>query len=313
MKIKTLLALSLTANMLYAGSAIAWEPKKSIEIVVGFSAGGSSDIVARSLADAASPFFPVPLVVVNKPGAAGVIAAEYVARQPADGYTLLLAGGSENTSVPNHRKVNYDPSTSFTPIIHAVRLRIMLSVKNDSEFKTFPQLVEYAKKNPDKVSYGSSGIGGLYHSAMLAVDKAAGIQTYHIPYKGGADVAFAVLGNQVQLGLSSPDEIKGHFDAGKMRSLALTSKERYSKMPDVPTLKELGYDVYLENMKGLVAPGGLPPEIYTYLHDAFKKGMETEKFKQLANKANLEVTYMDGPAFGAAMKSMSDTIAAALK
>src|SRR5690554_3108455 len=107
MKPKFLLAGLWAAGMLAATPAMAWEPTKPIEIVVGFTAGGASDLVARSLAEAARPFFPVPIIVVNKPGAASVIAAEYVARQPADGYTLLLAGGSESTSVPNHRQVNY--------------------------------------------------------------------------------------------------------------------------------------------------------------------------------------------------------------
>lgn len=299
--------------MLVASPAMAWKPTKPIEIIVGFTPGGASDLVARSLAEAARPFFPVPIIVVNKPGAASVIAAEYVARQPADGYTLLLAGGSESTSVPNHRKVNYDTVKSFTPIIHAVRMRIVLSVKSDSEFKDFAQVVNYAKNNPNKLTYGSSGVGGLYHSTMLAIDKALGLTTMHVPYKGGNEVTLAMLSGQVQLGISSPDEIKGHIESKALRPLAITSKERYSELPDTPTLQELGYDVYLENMKGLVAPAGLPQDVYQYLHDNFKKAMETEKFKELAAKANLEIAYMNGPDFGAAMKSMAETIAASLK
>jgi len=192
MKRKYLLTGLLAAGMLVASPAMAWKPTKPIEIIVGFTPGGASDLVARSLAEAARPFFPVPIIVVNKPGAASVIAAEYVARQPADGYTLLLAGGSESTSVPNHRKVNYDTVKSFTPIIHAVRMRIVLSVKSDSEFKDFAQVVNYAKNNPNKLTYGSSGVGGLYHSTMLAIDKALGLTTMHVPYNGGCQATCRV-------------------------------------------------------------------------------------------------------------------------
>jgi len=295
------------------GAAFAWEPTRPIEIIVGFSPGGSSDLVARTFAQTAGKLFPVPIVVVNRPGAASVIAAEYVAKQPADGHTLLLAGGSESTSVPNHRKVGYDISESFRPIINGVRLPIVISVKSDSKFQDFPSLVEYAKANPEKVTYGSSGVSGLYHSTMMVVDKVIGMSTYHVPYKGGADTVLAVLSSQVDITLNSPDEIKGQVDSGALKPIAVASRERYPGLPDVPTLMELGYQVNIENMKGLVAPAGLPDEVYEYLHGNFKTAMESDEFRNAMERANLEVNYLGGTDFGKALKNMSDTIKSSLE
>lgn len=313
MKFKYLIAACVFGSALTVGSAIAWEPKKPIQIIVGFSAGGGTDIMARAISAAAQGIIPVPLVVINRPGASGVIAAEFVAKAPADGYTLLVAGGSESTSLPNHQKVNYSLAQSFRPIIHLIRLRMFVNVKADTNIKSFKDLVAYAKANPGKLAYGTSGNGSLYHSAMLLINRAAGIETFHVPYKGDADTVTALISNQVQIGLVSPDQVKPWIDTGKVVPLAVTSNDRFPGYPDVPTLKELGYDVYLENMKGFVAPAGLPDDVYTYLHDHIKKAMETDSFKAVVARGNFEVVYMDGPTFGKAMQGMSNAIASALK
>lgn len=312
MKLSRILIGFLFGSTLLAGPAAAWEPTKPITLVVGFSPGGGTDVIARAISAGAQEVMSQPIIVVNKPGASGVIAADAVSKAAPDGYTLLVAGGSESTSLPNHKEVSYKQS-SFRPIGHVIRLRTMMVVKKDGKIKTFQDLVTHAKANPGKLAYGTSGPGSLTHSMMLMVNKAAGIETLHVPYKGDADVVTAMLGDQIQIGLGSPDQWKPWIDQGKVIPLTLSSNDRYPGLPNVPTLKELGYDIYLENMKGVVAPAGLPDDVYAYLNEKLRKAMETEPFRNIVSKSNLEVQYMDGPTFGKAMASMSNGIASALK
>jgi tripartite-type tricarboxylate transporter receptor subunit TctC len=301
------LALGLTGT-----AALAWELEKPIEIIVGFSAGGGTDVMARTLATAAQDEFPVPLVIVNRAGASGVSAAEYVARQPADGYTLLVTGGSESTSVPNHREVGYDISEDFQGILRAVRMRIVLLVREDSEFASVQELVAQAKDAPGEIVYASSGAASLYHSTMLAFGDEAGIEMAHVPFKGGAETMVALLGGHVDVALASPDEAQRQIEAGKVRALAVTSDDRFPGLPDVPTLQEAGYDVYLDNMKGLSAPAGLPEDVYEYLNSRFAEAVKSTEFVELAEKSGLEISYLDGPSFDAQIEKMSKAIGQAL-
>jgi tripartite-type tricarboxylate transporter receptor subunit TctC len=291
----------------------AWEPNKPINIVVGFSPGGGTDIIARTVSSAAQEFFPVPLVIVNRSGASGTIAAEYVRNAPPDGYTLLVAGGSESTSVGNHQKLPYDIRTDFSSVIQFNRQRTLLAVKGDAPWTSLQDFVTEVKANPGKYTYGSSGAGGIYHSALLVFTRAAGLDMKHVPYKGGAPAMAALLGGHIDVTALSPDEGKAMLDSGQVRALATFSDERYPGYPDVPTLMESGYDIYLENMKGLIGPKGMDPEVVAYLHDNFKKAMETETFKALAKKANIEVQYRDGAGFQQAMTEMYNAIGKAVR
>lgn len=313
MKMLKFIALaSFAAAALLAGPAVAWEPKKPIKIVVGFSPGGGTDIAARTLVASSQEFFPVPLVVVNKPGAGGTLAAAFVAKQKPDGYTFLVAGGSESTSVPNHRKVTYSLN-DFQGVLRLIRSRIFLVSKSGSGIKTIADLKAKAMANPGKLTYGSSGQGGLYHSAMLLTTKALGIDMRHLPYKGGAPMMAALLGGHIDIGQAGPEEAQAQVAAGKINLLVLNSNERSKIFPNVPTLKELGYNVYIENQKGLVAPAGLPADVAKYLHDTFKKGMDTKVWNKMAGKLKLETAYLNGPDFMDAMKKMSDSINKSVK
>lgn len=304
--------LTLAVAVLFAAPASAWEPTKPIKIYVGFSPGGGTDIVARTLVAASQEFFPVPLVVVNKPGAGGTIAADFVAKQPGDGYSLLVAGGSESTSVPNHREVSYSLD-DFRGVLRNIRARIILVSKAGSGIKTIDDLVKQAKAEPGKLAYASSGNGTLYHSTMLLFTKAAGVDMKHVPYKGGAPAMAALLGGHVDIALAAPEEAQAQVEAGQVNLLGLTSTERTDIFPDVPTLKELGYDVYLENQKGIVGPASMPDDVTQYLHDKFKMGMDTKVWQKMAGKLKLETSYLNGPDFKGAMETMSKTIGDAVK
>lgn len=311
---KRMMPLALAAALALAASpAMAWEPEKPIRIVVGYSPGGGTDVVARTLASAAQPIIPVPLIIENRAGASGTLAADHVANAPADGYTLLVAGGSESTSVPHHRDVSYDIVEDFQPVIRVTRFPIIITTRADSGYDSVDALMEAARQDPGGLTFASSGPGSLYHSTMLALNERGEAQMKHVPYKGGAPAVAALLGGHVDVTPASPNEIQAHHEAGTVNLLAVASDERYPGLPDVPTLKELGYDMSIENMKGLVAPDGLPDDVYAYLHGAFKETMETETFQKLAAKVNLEPAYQSGPEFQATMTDMSETISQALE
>lgn len=311
LRLIAMLAFAFTA--VFAGPASAWEPKKPIKIIVGFSPGGGTDIVARTIVASAQEFFPVPLVVVNKPGAGGTLAAEFVSKAAPDGYTLLVAGGSESTSVPNHREVSYKIE-DFEGVIRLIRSRIFIAVRSDSDIKSIEDLKKKALANPGKLSYGTSGQGSILHSAILLLARDMKVDLRHVPYKGGAPAMAALLGGHLDITMvGGPEEAQAHLAAGKIRLLALTSDSRFPGFKEVPTLRELGHDVYIDNMKGLVAPKGTPKEVTAYLHDTFKKGLDSKVWEKLAAKLKLETGYLSGPDFSKAMQDMSGNIGKAVK
>jgi tripartite-type tricarboxylate transporter receptor subunit TctC len=288
-------------------------PTRPVEIIVGFAPGGGTDLTARAVATHGGKYIGQPFVVVNKAGAAGTIASQYVASAKPDGYTLLVAGGSETTSVGHFRKLPYHPINDFEPVICLVRQDIGLSVKADSPWKTIRDFLADAKKNPEKYSYASSGIGGLYHSAGLVLEKMAGVTLRHVPFKGGAETLSALLGGHVDVAISAPDEAFALIESGKIRSLVVFGAKRSPLIVNVPTMQEVGYNFYMGNMKGLVAPKGTPKEIVAKLHDSLKRMTEDPGFKESLEKVKLELYYMNSEDFGKAMKFMYDLIGEAVK
>lgn len=307
-----LAATAATLALAFTMTAQAWEPTKPIKIIVGFAPGGGTDLVARNLVASSQEFFPVPLVVVNKPGAGGALAADLVSKEKADGYTLLVAGGSESTSVPNHQKVTY-ALDDFRGVLRCIRSRIYLVSNAKGDIKSIADLKKKALANPGKLSYGSSGQGTLYHSTMLLATKALGIDMQHVPYKGGAPMMAALLGGHIDITLAGPEEMQAQVDGGQVIPLALASETRLDTYKDVPTLKELGYDVYIENQKGIIAPAGTPDEVIQYLHDNFKKGLDSKVWEALAGKLSMETSYLNGDDFMGAMQKMSKNIGEAVK
>src|SRR4051794_12536394 len=254
-----------TLGLIAAAAAPAWAqewtPAQPITILVGFAPGGSADQIARQLSFAAKGIIPVPVIVQNKVGAAGTIAAQQVADAKPDGYTLFVGGGSETTSVAHFQKLGYDPRKSFSPVIKVSRAPSILAVKADSKFTDMKALLAEAKLAPEKVSYGSTGEGGIFHATGLVLERVAGVKLLHVPYKGAADSMNALLSGQVDSAFGAYEEMKPMIDAGRVRPLALFSKTRMPQLPNVPTMTEIGVPVALDNMKGLMAPAGLPPHI----------------------------------------------------
>lgn len=290
----------------------SWKPSRPIQIIVGFAPGGGSDATARLIATAAEDRFPVPLVVLNKPGASGTLAAELVANAAPDGHTLLLAGGSESTSIHHYRKTNYRLD-QFRGVIRVNRERMMIVSKagGSPDIDSIETLVKHARANPGRLAYGSSGEGSILQSAFVVFGKSAGLDMIHVPYKGGAPALLDLLADQIAVTILTPPDAKAQRDGGKVHVLASTS-DRDPLLPDVPSLSELGFDVDLENQKGLVAPAATPDAAIDYLHSRFRAAMEGPRWKELAAGAKIEPAYLDGPGFVAAMAAMSEAIGTAV-
>jgi tripartite-type tricarboxylate transporter receptor subunit TctC len=304
-----LLTLALTF-----GSALAQDyPAKPIEVIVGYPPGGGTDMIARAVADVAPKYVGQPLVVVNKAGATGTIAAQSVAAAKPDGYMLLVAGGSETISVPHFKKLPYDTINDFVPVIRLMIERVGFYVKTDSPWKTMKEFMADAKQNPDKYTYATSGIGGLHHATVLVLEKRTGVVLRHVPHKGGAETLAAVAGGHVNVAMASCNEAYALVQGGRIRPLANASLVRSPVEPNTPTLRELGYDVYIENQKGFVFPKNTPPAIVQTLHDRVRKVFDDPQFKSSADKLQVELAYLSGEDFQKSMKAMYDQVGASLK
>ena len=309
---RRLAAFGLLAAAAAPAWAQEWAPTQPITILVGFAPGGSADQIARQLSFAAKGIIPVPVLVVNKAGAAGAIAAQAVADARPDGYTLFVGGGSETTSVGNFKPLGYDPRKSFVPIIKVSRAPSILAVRADSKFADVRALLAEAKLAPEKVSYGSTGEGGIFHATGLVLEKQAGVKLLHVPYKGAADSMNALLGGQVDTAFGAYEEMKAMIDAGRVRPLALFSRSRLPGLPNVPTMTEVGVPIVLDNMKGLMGPAGMPPAVVCYLHDSFRKAMQTAEWKDYVAKSGLTEDYAPGTAFQKEVVEAYDLIGKAI-
>ena len=288
-------------------------PTKPIEVIVGYPPGGGTDMIARAVSDVAHKYVGQQLVVVNKAGATGTIAAQTVASAKPDGYMVLVAGGSETIAVPHFKKLPYDTLNDFVPVIRLMIERVGYYVRTDSPWKTMREMVADAKKNPEKYTYATSGIGGLHHATVLVTEKRTGIRLRHVPHKGGAETLAAIAGNHVNLAMASPNEAYALVQGGRIRPLANASLVRSPVEPNTPTLRELGWDVYIENQKGFVLPKGTPKPIVQKLHDSVKKVFDDAQFKGSAEKLQVELAYLSGEDFQKSMKTMYDQVGESLK
>jgi tripartite-type tricarboxylate transporter receptor subunit TctC len=308
---RTLLAGLLAGPTVRAQTG--WQPTRPIQCVIGFAPGGGADLIARAIIEATQPLVPQPLVVVNRPGAGGTIAAQQVAGLPGDGHTLLMGGGSESTSIPAFRSLPYDPRRSFRAVLRLMRQRMFILVKADSRFRSMAEVIAAARERPGAISHGSSGVGSIYHAVYVVLEQRAGVEFLHVPFTGGAPGLQAVAAGQVDMMVASPEEFRGLTDSGLLRVLACCSADRAPSFPDVPTLKELGWDMALENMKGWVAPAGTPDEAVAWLHDRFRQGMHSPVWRAFLERAGDTDGYLDGPGFQRAMDGVLDAITGALR
>ncbi len=245
-----------------AAQASAW-PTKPVTIVVPFAAGGGTDIGTRIVAQRLSQLWGQSVLVDNRGGAGGNVGLEVVSRAKPDGYTLLTGNvGTQSINPTLYRKLNYNPDTSFVPIGLFAELPFVLATTVSLPAKNVKELVEHAKANPNQLTYASSGNGGSPHLSAETFKIATGTQILHVPYKGGGAAMTDLISGNVHMLFASVLETSAYIKAGKLKALAITSKERVSAMPDVPTLQESGVTgAESGSWLGLLAPAGTPPEV----------------------------------------------------
>ena len=247
-------------------------PTKPVTIVVPFAAGGGTDIGTRIVAQRLSQLWGQSVLVDNRGGAGGNVGLEIVSRAKPDGYTLLTGNvGTQSINPTLYRKLNYNPDTSFVPIGLFAELPFVLATTASLPAKNVKELVEHAKANPNQLTYASSGNGGSPHLSAETFKIATGTQILHVPYKGGGAAMTDLISGNVHMLFASVLETSAYIKAGKLKALAITSKERVSAMPDVPTLQESGVTgAESGSWLGLLAPAGTPPEVV----DKISRGLQ---------------------------------------
>jgi tripartite-type tricarboxylate transporter receptor subunit TctC len=288
--IATLLATAFIAAMPAAQAQAPAFPDKPIVLVVPFPPGGPTDAMARTLAAEMRDKLGQPMVVENRAGAGGNIGADFVARAPADGQTLLFGtSGPLAINASLYRKISYDPIKSFAPVIQVGHLPNILVVHPGVPAQNVKELVAYAKANPGKLSYASSGNGASSHLAGVLFNEKAGVDLQHIPYKGTGPALNDLLGGQVAMSFTDVLTALPYVKAGKLRALGIATATRSQALPELPTIAEQGvpgYDVSV--FFGIVAPVGTPADRMAKLNKAFVEVLGSPKVKELFAAQGLE-------------------------
>lgn len=275
-------------------------PDRPITIVAPFPPGGVADLTARPVAAALEKVLKNPVVVVNKTGAAGAVGMSFVANSKADGYNLLMALSSISI-IPEADKL-FDRKPAYTmdqliPIALISADPTIFVVNASHPWKTVKEFVDDAKKRPGEISYSSSGVYGTLHMAMEMLTHGAGIQLKHVPYSGAGPALTALLGGHVDTLASGPAVVIPHIKSGKIRPLAGWGAKRVASLPDVPTFKELGYDIEFYIWAGLFAPRGTPAPVMKTIRDAVKQAVNSGEFKTAMEKIQTPIAYLDAPEF----------------
>ncbi|MBC7599281.1 MAG: tripartite tricarboxylate transporter substrate binding protein [Polaromonas sp.] len=256
-------------------------PSKPIRMVLPFPPGGVTDLLARALADKLSPRLGQPVIVDNRAGAGTMLASEIVAQARPDGYTLLLAASSLGTAPLIYDKVNYDAIKSFTPITQVASVVHVIVVNPALPVKSVKELIAYAKANPGKLNYGSTGTGTSTHLEGELLKSMAGVYMVHIPYRGSGPALTDLVGGQLNLMVDALGSSGPFMKAGKLRALAVTTAKRSPSIPELPTVSESGVPGY-EAMPwlGLVAPAGTPPAVVDRVYREVAKVLEDPEIKE---------------------------------
>lgn len=283
----TRLLLAVFISTAMSMPAVAQQyPTKPIKLILPFPTGGATDVMSRILAEKLTPRLGQTVIVENKPGAGTMLASEYVAKAPADGYTLLMAASSLVIAPSLYSKVNYDPIKDFTPVTQVAAVIHLVVVNPNLPVKSIQDLIAYLKANPGKVSYGSTGSGTSTHLEAELFKKMAGVEIQHIPYKGSTPALADLVGGQTSMMFDPIASSKPYLESGRLRALAVTTGQRSVSAPELPTVAESGLPGY-EAMPwlGIVAPAGTPKVIvdrlYKEVSEVLKMQDVQDRFKSL--------------------------------
>lgn len=268
-------------------------PERPITFICPWPAGGTADQSMRALCTVAGRILGQAIAVENRAGASGMIGSKALASARPDGYTI----GQIPISVTRFSQLGTlqaDPRKDYTYIARTSGQTFGIAVPANSRFKTLQDLVAAAKAKPGSITYAHAGVGGATHVGMEEFAAAAGIQLSHVPYKGGAEALQGVLGGHVDA-LADSSSWAPHVEAGKLRLLATWGEQRTPRFKDVPTLKDLGYNVVVDAPNGIGAPRGLPPAVEAKLREAFRQAVASPEFKSVADRLDAPLLYLDGP------------------
>jgi tripartite-type tricarboxylate transporter receptor subunit TctC len=270
-------------------------PSKPITLIINFAPGSVTDLTGRKLADLAGKVLGQPIVAENKLGGAGVMGLASVAKAAPDGYTLGTVTYSQTVIVPHLRSVPYDVKKDFSWIMDYVEMGQTFCVLGDARWKTFKEFIEEARRKPGALTYATNGPRSGQHIVMEQIALAENVKLSHVPTAGGTEVVTQLLGGHVDAALAGAVGV--HIRSGKVRPLAVAGQKRLEMIPNVPTFRELGYQIECPLWMGLLGPSGLDPLILRKIHDAFKKAYEDPSFKELLTSLVMTPDYHDPESF----------------
>jgi tripartite-type tricarboxylate transporter receptor subunit TctC len=285
------LALAIGIISFSPATTAAVYPEKPVTFICGFPAGGAMDMTARAITEAAKKYFPKPMAVVNRPGAAGTIGAAEIIQAKPDGYTIGISAVAVLTVQPHRTHLPYSSPEGYTPIIKLNNLPICFAVKNDAPWKTMKEVLDYAKANPGKIRVGHPGNGTILHLDLEMLKLKANVDMTAVPFAGGGESVPALLGGHIEAINCHHGEIVTQVKAGKARVLAVYEEKRNPLFPDAPTFRELGYDVTMGVYYLILGPKGLAPATVTMLHDTFKKAMAEDVFVNAMKARGFDIAY----------------------
>ena len=275
-------------------------PNKPIQLVLPFATGGSSDVVARLIANKLAENLKQPVVVLNVPGAGGMIASQRVASAPADGYTLFYPNASTLTIAPQiMRKQGPEPWTQFTPVAPALGFSLVLAAHPSVPANNLAELIALAKSKPDQISFASPGVGTTPHMVGELMKRETGVRMLHVAYKGGGPAVTDLLAGTVNLFFEQPLTLLQHIKAGKLKALAVTSRARMPSLPDVPTVAEAGWpQLTLQSWSGFAVPINTPPAIVAFLNREVNKVLDMPEVREAILSRGLEPMKASSEEFG---------------
>lgn len=304
--LKIAAAAGMAAVLVANEPALAQDyPSRPITFVVPFAPGGGNDTLARVVTAQAAKELNGVFVVENRPGAGGGVAAQLVGEAPADGYMLLQGNVAHAINMSFYKNPGYDFARDFTPVTLMATSALLICVNPKVQANTLQELIDFAKANPGKLTYGSSGIGGSSHLALELLKAKAGIDILHIPYQGSAPSITDMIAGRLDIALPTPSNAKSLMDAGQMRCLASTGAKRSASMPDIPTVAEAANipDYEAAPWYGVVAKAGTPPEVIEKVAAAFKNALADPSVQATLSKQGFEVSGNTPAEFGKYIES----------
>jgi len=297
----------------FISPANAEYPAKPVKLIVNFSAGGTTDTAARLMVSKATEILNQAIISMNKPGAGGTLGVSYVARAKNDGYTIGTCNMPAVAIIPQIREVPYQPFKDLIQVCAVMPYEYALLVRGDAPWDTWDEFIAHVKANPGKVTYGSVGTGTTNHLVTARIGKVLGLDWKHVPFQGGVKATAAILGGHVDIINNTAASVASSLRAGKIKALLITSENRFSLTPDVPTMKEKGFKFSQISYMSIIAPAGIPDQARNMIEKAFKAAAEDKGVLKSTGKLDLHPKFMSGKEYQALLQNLSNEWGGLLK